>query len=173
VWGILMSTLEEHGQHIPFNWLIWKVCCMDSIYLRPMPSNPCLFAVPKLMKNVHVWLSTFSTFGHACSKVLYSLEGHVGLSHLSCVPHLGDSIQSSTGLECPLHSAPELTASSCLKNQKSMTGQVLPTENSFHWHILKSVFSFCGYKISGATTCHNQHILSSIPHNQSQARYTV
>jgi hypothetical protein len=22
VWGILMSTLEEHGQHIPFNWLI-------------------------------------------------------------------------------------------------------------------------------------------------------
>jgi hypothetical protein len=75
--------------------------------------------------QTHVRLSTFSKFGYFCSKGLYSLEGHRGLPHLSYVPHLGDSIQSSTGLEYILHLAARAESNQLFKKSKSMTEQVL------------------------------------------------
>jgi hypothetical protein len=67
----------------------------------------------------------FNKFGHSCSKGLYNFEGHVGLPHLSYVSHLGDSIQSSTGLEYILRLAAGAEGNQMLKTSKSMTKQVL------------------------------------------------
>jgi hypothetical protein len=153
-----------------YGWIKYKKCAVWTV--RPIPSNPCLPAFPDIWKFSSTIL-TFSKFGHSCSKDFYTLQGIVALPHLSYILHLGDSNESSTGLEYTLHLAARAENNWQFRRSKGMMKKFWKNDKSFNWHALKHVISFWGYKNSGTPTSNTWEILSFVLHNSSKARYTV